>query len=335
MRENKLSIVVSTGILMLIVAFVSCDSNTVPVSNSHEVRFTSNIARKAMADSVWQANDEVGIFMLEHGTGTAATAQAVGRGNKHYKADTASQSSGFTPFDAANTLKWDDLGMNPAPFFDFIAYYPYVTNTNDMPELEIKITDSSTEQDTGKADFLWGRTNNVQNNTSQVALKLKHLFSRLIVNIGPSTTVDASAINAGDLSIELSGLKTTAIINLDTGVVTPDSSNSVIMRNISDTLTTMERLAGKRRFEAVLVPTDNATALSSFVLDFFLDEDTYEWEAASVAQTDKGKIVFESGKQYVYNMTLNTAADKVAVAAIQIGIEDWVDGGSISGGAVK
>ncbi|AEC02305.1 fimbrillin family protein [Parasphaerochaeta coccoides] len=42
----------------------------------------------------------------------------------------------------------------------------------------------SGEQDTGKADFLWRRTDGVQNNTSTVHLKLEHMFSRLIVNLG-------------------------------------------------------------------------------------------------------------------------------------------------------
>ncbi|AEC02592.1 fimbrillin family protein [Parasphaerochaeta coccoides] len=325
-------------ILMLLITFISCD-NKLNISNTNAVRFSTEIGRKATANFEWQADDEVGIYMLEHGTGTAATA-APERANKLYTADTAFQTSGFSPVDASNTLKWNDIADNADDTFDFIAYYPYVSPITDTTALPINVYPGSGEQDTGKADFLWGRTDNVQNNTSTVHLKLDHMLSRLIVNISPSTTVDATAINdaAGGFTATVRGLNTQTTINLNDGTLDAASViESIVMKDISDTLTQSERNEGKRRFEAVLIPVDNTDALANVSLEFTLSggagAGTYTWAANSVATSDQGKIHFDKGKQHVYNMTLNTDAHEVAVAAIEIEIQDWDTGDGVNGAA--
>ncbi|AEC02951.1 fimbrillin family protein [Parasphaerochaeta coccoides] len=330
-------------ILMLLITFISCDSK-LNVSNTNAVRFSTEIGRKATADSEWQAADAVGIFMATANVDLDDTPTPVdARFNKKYLADTAFQTSGFTPATTADTLKWDDLSTNPAPFFDFIAYYPYVSPIADTTALSINVYPlGSGEQDTGKADFLWGRTDNVQNNTSTVHLKLDHMLSRLIVNLGPSTTVDKDAINnaTGGFTVTVKGLGSETTINLNDGTLgTTDTSASIVMKDISDTLTTTERTEGKRRFEAVLIPVGNTFALDNLILEFTLSggarAGTYTWVADSVATSDQGKIHFDKGKQHVYNMTLNTEADEVAVAAIEIEIQDWDTGDGINAPAVK
>ncbi|AEC02461.1 fimbrillin family protein [Parasphaerochaeta coccoides] len=334
---NKFSrpvFIVLTTILMLLITFISCD-NKLNVSNTNAVRFSTEIGRKAMADSEWQTNDKVGIYMVAHDALTASA--TTGRANQAYTADTAFQTSGFSPVDASNPLKWDDLSTNPAPFFDFIAYYPYDENISDPTAIPIDINRSSSEQMTGTADFLWGRTDNVQNNTSTVHLKLDHMFSRLIVNISPSTTVDADAITGGVLSAMVEGTSTQGTFNLDTGALSVTSSvEGIIMKNLSHTLSQAEQDAGKRRFEAVLIPVVHSEVLlDALKLEFTLDSDTYTWAADSVADEDKHLIHFDKGKQHVYNMTLNTSDEEVAVAAIQIEIREWDESDGINAPAVK
>ncbi|AEC01293.1 fimbrillin family protein [Parasphaerochaeta coccoides] len=328
-------------ILMLLITFISCD-NKLNISNTNAVRFSTEIGRKATANSEWQADDDVGIYMLEHGTGTAATT-APERANKLYTADTAFQTSGFTPATAGDTLKWDDISNPTITHFDFIAYYPYDENISDPTTVAIDINRSSSEQMTGTADFLWGRTDNVQNNTSTVHLKLDHMLSRLIVNIAPSTTVDAVAINdaTGGFTATVKGLNTQTTINLNDGTLDAASViESIVMKDISDTLTQSERNEGKRRFEAVLIPEAHSSWLLSVLeLEFTLTggtgAGTYTWIADSVATSDQGKIHFDAGKQHVYNMTLNTSDEEVAVAAIEIEIQDWDTGDGINAPAVK
>ncbi|AEC02601.1 fimbrillin family protein [Parasphaerochaeta coccoides] len=334
-KSSRSGFVVLTTILMLLVALISCD-NKLNVSHTNAVRFSTEIGRKATANSEWQADDDVGIYMLEHGTGTAATA-ASERANRHYTADMASQTSGFSPVDNANTLKWNDIAANANDTFDFIAYYPYDENISDPTAVDIDINRSSSEQMTGTADFLWGRTDNIQNNTSTVHLKLDHMFSRLIVNISPSTTVDADAITGGVLSAMVEGTSTQGTFNLDTGALSVTSSvEGIIMKNISHTLSQAEQDAGKRRFEAVLIPVVHSDVLlDALKLEFTLGSDTYTWAANSVATSDQGKIHFDKGKQHVYNMTLNTNDNEVAVAAIEIEIQDWDTGDGINAPAVK
>ncbi|AEC01473.1 fimbrillin family protein [Parasphaerochaeta coccoides] len=337
LRMNKSSrsvFLVLTTILMLLVAFVSC-ADKPNVSSSNTIRFISEIGRKATADSGWSIGDEVGIYMVEAGE-DVATVATTDRDNVQYVADTADITfSAFSAADASNPLKWDDISTPAITHFDFIAYYPYVSSIADTTALPIHVYPGSGEQDTGKADFLWGKKAGVQNNTSTVSLTLSHALSRLVVNISPSTTVDKDAITGGTLVATVTGMNTQATIDLDSGDVAPvvPSDIDVVMKDISGTLTEAERTAGKRRYEAVLIPTDNTTALSSLGLRFTLGGETYEWAASSVASSDEYRIVLESGKTHVYNMTLNTAADKVAVAEILIGIVDWNTGSGVNAAA--
>ncbi|AEC02609.1 fimbrillin family protein [Parasphaerochaeta coccoides] len=336
MRKNS---IVFVSIFMVFFVFVAC-SGEVEVPHASNVRFTTEIGRKVMADSAWQAGDEVGIYMVEAGE-DVATVAATDRDNVQYVADTAGINfSAFSPVDASNPLKWDD-NSNPAiTHFDFIAYYPYVSPIADTTALPIHVYPlGSGEQDTGKADFLWGRTDTVQNNTPTVRLKLEHMLSRLIVNLGPSTTIDKDAINGGTLVATVTGLNTKTSINLNDGTLgTPGDVVPIVMKDISGTLTDAERSAGNRRFETVLIPVDNATALAALQLEFALTDgstDTYTWAATSVATSDQGKIHFDAGKQHVYNMTLNTSDNEVAVAAIQIEIKDQDTGSLVNGAAEK
>ncbi|AEC02013.1 fimbrillin family protein [Parasphaerochaeta coccoides] len=339
MRKNSIVLV---SILMVLFVFASCNGNLC-VSHDNDVHFSTEIGRKATANSEWQADDEVSIYMVAHDA--LAASATTERTNQAYTADTASETSAFSPADNANTLKWDDISTNPAPFFDFISYYPYVSSIANTTALPIHVYPGSGEQDTGKADFLWGRTDNVQNNTSTVHLKLEHMLSRLIVNISPSTTVDATAINdaTGGFTATVRGLNTQTSINLNDGTLDAASViESIVMKDISDTLTQSERNEGKRRFEAVLIPVGNTFALTNVSLEFVLTggagAGTYTWKPSTtgaVADGDKHLIHFDKGKQHVYNMTLNTEADEVAVAAIQIEIKDWDDGDGINGAAEK
>ncbi|AEC03053.1 fimbrillin family protein [Parasphaerochaeta coccoides] len=324
-------------ILMLLITFISCD-NKLNISNTNAVRFSTEIGRKATANSEWQADDEVGIFMATANVDLDDTPTPVdARFNKKYLADTAFQTSGFTPATAADTLKWDDISNSTATHFDFIAYYPYDENISDPTTVAIDINRSSSEQMTGTADFLWGRADNVQNNTSTVRLKLDHMLSRLIVNISPSTSVDKDAITGGVLSVMVEGTSTQGTFNLDTGALSVTSSvEGIIMKNISHTLSQAEQDAGKRRFEAVLIPVVHSEILlDALKLEFTLDSDTYTWAADSVADEDKHLIHFDKSKQHVYNMTLNTSDEEVAVAELKIEIGDWDESDGGNWAAVK
>ncbi|AEC01564.1 Listeria/Bacterioides repeat-containing protein [Parasphaerochaeta coccoides DSM 17374] len=336
MRKNGIVLV---SIFMVLFVFASCNGNLY-VPHTNDVRFITEIGRKAAADSGWSIGDEVGIYMVEAGE-DVDTVAATDRDNVKYVADTAGIN--FSAADASNPLKWDDISTLAITHFDFIAYYPYVSSITDTTALPINVYPGSGEQDTGKADFLWGRTDNVQNNTSTVHLKLDHMLSRLIVNISPSTTVDATAINdaTGGFTATVRGLNTQATIDLNSGDATPviPSDIDVVMKDISDTLTAAERTAGNRRFEAVLIPVDNTFALDNVSLEFVLTggigAGTYTWTADSVVSSDEHLIHFDKGKQHVYNMTLNTKTDEVAIAEILIGVVDWGTGSEVNGAAEK
>ncbi|AEC02728.1 fimbrillin family protein [Parasphaerochaeta coccoides] len=335
MRKNS---IVFVSIFLMLFVFVAC-SGEVEVPHASAVRFTTEIGRKVMADSAWQAGDEVGIYMVEHGA-LAASDTTGTRANKAYRADASSPISGFSPVDDANTLTWDDFAAGADSTFDFISYYPYVSSISDTTALPIDVYPDFGEQDTGKADFLWGHSKDVetygdgiQNNTSMVQLKLDHMLSHVVVNIAPSDSIDKAIIteDGATLAATVKGVTTHAAINLNTGTVTPrgDDTASIHMKDISDTLSQADQNAGKRRFEAVLIPMAHTRELlDALELEFVLTDargssTTYTWTPTSVAENKETLIHFDAGKQHVYNMMLNTTTSHVAVAAIDMGIVAW------------
>ncbi|AEC02749.1 fimbrillin family protein [Parasphaerochaeta coccoides] len=337
MREKKLGITVLAIVLVALFAFVACDGNKVNVANNGEVRFATGI-RKATANSEWEAADSVGIFMADADdtlsyTDAATSTPDPERYNKQYRADTAAQTSGFTAIDAANTLKWDDITTTPK--FDFIAYYPYVATITTPAALPISVAAPSAEQVTGTADFLWGRTDDIENNQSVVALLLNHKLSRLVVIAKPGVELGVNDLDSA-LTVHVTGLNTTATLDLNDGTLTPIVSVADIQ--MKDITTQADLDAHQRRYEVVVIPTAQVTAFANVGLrftDVTASNTTYLWKASeSVAEVDETKIHFDEGKQHVYNITLNKANDEVAVAEINIEIGDWEDGDGGNWGAV-
>lgn len=125
----KISNLLYTGALSTL-ALMSCTNNDDHSDwyGSEGIVFTTTIQSR-ISDNVWNANDEVGIYMMNAGSGIeAATAQ-----NKKYIA----QTNGTLTAASGNGIYLPESGS-----VDFIAYYPYTTNVSGN-KIAINVSDQS------------------------------------------------------------------------------------------------------------------------------------------------------------------------------------------------
>ena len=147
MKTNYLFI----GMAVLMMAACSNDENETQVNDGRvAVSFAGGITLTRATTDAWEANDGIGIYMLEHGTKTVAD----GAANRKYV--TTAGNGEFTPAGVEQTIYFP---LNADEKVDFIAYYP---------QIDLLRSDNATGKD---------------KSTNTVDLKFFHRLSRVEVEL--------------------------------------------------------------------------------------------------------------------------------------------------------
>ena len=116
----------------------------------------------------------------------------------------------------ATPIYWNDA-TTPA---DFYAYAPYQSKVADARAMTFSVQkDQTTTEAVAQSDFLWGTLQGQSPTESSFDLTLSHLMSQLTVKV---TAAEDMNMKAEEVSVTIGGTKTSAKIDLATGVITPD-----------------------------------------------------------------------------------------------------------------
>lgn len=177
------------------------------------------------------------------------------------------------------------------------AIYPYNTGMQDM-NVTLSVDDD--------IDYLYDVASNVSKSNPSVRLTMKHVRSKLAVKVKRGDYTGVGVISKGNISgtpLYLNG--------------TFDLKNGILMSTMgAETLNITGDVADGGTLEDqwfVFTPKGVNTAYLAF--DFTIDGVDY------FVQSTKG-VKFESGKKYIYNVTINN--HKIEVS--QVDIQPWVDG---------
>lgn len=303
-----------SALLALTFALAGCsnDENLPAGENDNRVaiRVSSNIdvtdgAPKAgtrAANDAWEANDAIGIFMLDGLTADtySNTAYTTAEGNGTF----APQVGGTTIY-----LPVDGSAR------DFVAYYPY---QGAMSGSTYAI-DLSDQKNQSAIDFMTSEKENGEKSTVKgitktspdVKFHFHHRLSKLSLTIKAGNGLTDADLEG--LLVRLSNQKTAGtfdILTSDAIVVPDDHDAQTIELNTS---------ADGKTSEAIVMPsTDFAGMLMSFTTK---DNDTYSWQVSSTAATK-----FEAGKKYKFNIIINKTGISVTAT-----IEDWDAGNGEDG----
>lgn len=285
-------------------ALMSCTNNDDNSEwyGSEGIVFTTAIQSR-VSGNTWNANDEVGIYMMNAGSGIeAATAQ-----NKKYIA----QTNGTLTAAPGNGIYLPESGN-----VDFIAYYPYTTSVSGN-KLAVNVSDQSNP---AAIDLIYSNdTKGVAATTSTtISLGFTHQLTKVTLNVTKDETIET----LNGLGVNIKGISTEGEFNLADGTLTATAGT-----NNKDVAMYIDAQGTTATATAIILPTAASTDQTSLNLTFNLN-------GQSFTHTISDASIFEKGTNVSFNAKLSINNGKPVVTVGNATISNWTEkpGGDINVG---
>lgn len=283
-------------------ALMSCTNNDDNSEwyGSEGIVFTTAIQSR-VSGNTWNANDEVGIYMMNAGSGIeAATAQ-----NKKYIA----QTNGTLTAAPGNGIYLPESGN-----VDFIAYYPYTTSVSGN-KLAVNVSDQSNP---AAIDLIYSNgTKEVAATTATtISLGFTHQLTKVTLNV----TKDGTIETLNGLGVNIKGISTEGEFNLADGTLTATAGT-----NNKDVAMYIDAQGTTATATAIILPTAASTDQTSLNLTFNLN-------GQSFTHTISDASIFEKGTNVSFNANLSINNGKPVVTVGNATISKWAEkpGGDIN-----
>lgn len=283
-------------------ALMSCTNNDDNSEwyGSEGIVFTTAIQSR-VSGNTWNANDEVGIYMMNAGSGIeAATAQ-----NKKHIA----QTNGTLTAAPGNGIYLPESGN-----VDFIAYYPYTTSVSGN-KLAVNVSDQSNP---AAIDLIYSNgTKGVAATTATtISLGFTHQLTKVTLNVTKDETIET----LNGLGVNIKGISTEGEFNLADGTLTATAGT-----NNKDVAMYIDAQGTTATATAIILPTAASTDQTSLNLTFNLN-------GQSFTHTISDASIFEKGTNVSFNAKLSINNGKPVVTVGNATISNWTEkpGGDIN-----
>lgn len=283
-------------------ALMSCTNNDDNSEwyGSEGIVFTTAIQSR-VSGNTWNANDEVGIYMMNAGSGIeAATAQ-----NKKYIA----QTNGTLTAAPGNGIYLPESGN-----VDFIAYYPYTTSVSGN-KLAVNVSDQSNP---AAIDLIYsnGTKGVAATTTTTISLGFTHQLTKVTLNVTKDETIET----LNGLGVNIKGISTEGEFNLADGTLTATAGT-----NNKDVAMYIDAQGTTATATAIILPTAASTDQTSLNLTFNLN-------GQSFTHTISDASIFEKGTNVSFNAKLSINNGKPVVTVGNATINNWTEkpGGDIN-----
>lgn len=255
-------------------------------------------------DTTYENGDKVGIYVVNYNGSTAGNLATSGN-----QVDNMLFSYDGSKWSPEQSIYWKDSSTAA----DFYAYYPYSASANISAHSFSVQTDQSDENDFWASDFLWGKTTNVSPTPNAVSIKTNHSLSRVIINVKPGSGFTDEAWTDAEKSVKICDVKTSATIDLATGVATATgNAGEIVPLAAAEAGTTLS-------YKAMMVP--QVVADNSKLVVVTVDGTDYIYR--------KG-YTFSPNTQHTFTVTVNKSGSNVDVT-----IGEWaIDSTTNEGDAV-
>lgn len=282
---------------LAVVLFAACSTDeNVPQVNDEltPATFTAGITQTRASGTSWDANDAIGIYMLNTGTTDIAEAAA----NRKYT--TPAADGKFTPATADQTIYYP---TDETQKVDFIAYYPHAP----LAAGHIYQADVTTQTAPAAIDLMY--SNNQQGKDKinpKVTLEFAHRLSRVEVNVEAGAGFTATHLK--DLEITLSAQPLKADFEVLTGKLTLKEETGLL---------TLNTAADGQTASAIILPQDGLTGRT---LTFTMKNNPgFTWNV----EADR---TFDAGKKTIFNIVLARTGIEVTTSIQPWGTQGVVDG---------
>lgn len=269
---------------------------------SEGIVFTTAIQSR-VSGNTWNANDEVGIYMMNAGSGIeAATAQ-----NKKYIA----QTNGTLTAAPGNGIYLPESGN-----VDFIAYYPYTTSVSGN-KLAVNVSDQSNP---AAIDLIYSNgTKGVAATTATtISLGFTHQLTKVTLNVTKDETIET----LNGLGVNIKGISTEGEFNLADGTLTATAGT-----NNKDVAMYIDAQGTTATATAIILPTAASTDQTSLNLTFNLNGQSFTHIISDAS-------IFEKGTNVSFKAKLSINNGKPVVTVGNATISNWTEkpGGDINVG---
>lgn len=266
-------------LMAAVAAMVSCSDNvenvpTTPETDKLPINISTTLTRAT--DSVFEAGDKVGIFVVNEPNALATSSNHVDNMGFTY-------STTWTP---DTPIYWLDQTTKA----DFYCYYPYAEGANTAAHAFATKADQSSLANYKASEFLWGKTTGVAPTEEAVNITTNHTFSNALVILKPGDGFTEESLAAATKSVKICGVKTNATIDLATGVATANGNATEVTPYLDGA-----------QYRALIVPQTTAEgALIVVTVD-------------GVDYTLSRSMTFKANKQHKFTVTLNKVSNGVNV----------------------
>lgn len=285
-------------LILLACISVACTKEETPFNGNVPINISVNQLTKAN-DSEFEADDEVGIYVVNYSNSVAGTLALSGN-----HVDNMRFTYGGNVWTPDTPVYWKDKSTSA----DFYAYYPYSASLTSVNAHQFSVqADQSQEADFWASDFLYGKAENVVPTNSAVAIQMRHAMSRMLIEVKAGAGFTADSWTAAAKTVKISGVKTAAEIDLATGVaVASGSGGEIVPFNVSTNGTTAS-------YKAMLVPQEVADGTKLIVIT--VDGVNYTYRAG---------FTFKANTVHKFTITVNKSAGKVDLSIQEWNVDDVV-----------
>ena len=249
-------------------------------------------------DTSYESGDKVGIYVVNYNGSTAGTLQSSGN---HVDNMRFSYTTKWTP---DTEIYWKDQTTKA----DFYCYYPYGSPADISAYAFTTKADQSKLADYKASEFLWGKATGMNPTANAVPITTNRSMSNMLIYVVAGKGFTAETLAAANKSVKINSVKTSATVDLRTGVATATGSAAeVIPYNEGE------------YYRALIVP--QTVADGSNLITVTVDGVDYT--------LTKG-FTFKANTQHKFTVTINKSS-----GGVDIGIGDWEIDDTDNGGAAE
>lgn len=278
---------------LAVVFFTGCDKDQADIQADGRValQVKSGIQTRAYG-STWEAEDVIGIYMLDGGT--------VEADNRPYTTEAGGTNGTFAPAATAQTIYFPVDGSTR----DFVAYYPHTTIGDDHLYLVNIATQTSQ-----KAIDLMAATKVI--GKSKTDANVSFVFEHKLVKLDVTVVADGVSVTNDDLigtTVNITGQQTNATYNVVEGGMV-----SVIPGPPAEIALKMNGLQA----EGIILPNNTTQDMELTFTVPRLDGQVFKWAINKAVSSQQ----FNAGSKYKYTITIAKAELTVTST-----VTDWVSG---------
>lgn len=251
-----------------------------------------------VTDTDYESGDKVGIYVVNYQGSSAGTLQSSGN---HVDNMCFTYTDNWTP---ESDIYWKDETTKA----DFYCYYPYGTPSDITAHPFSVKTDQSQQADYKASEFLWGKASGVSPTANAVPIITNRSMSNMLIYVAPGKGFTEETLAAATKSVRICNVKSSATVDLRTGVATATGSVTEIIPYNEGTY-----------YRALLVP--QTVADGSNLITITVD---------GVDYTLAKGFTFKANTQHKFTVTVNKAS-----SGVDIGVGNWEVDDTDNGGAAE